>query len=229
LRASGTGVQFFGSFEQGAVMQGRFRSRSIAIGGIFLMVTLTAGVLIEPAHAQAQQADGFNASAPQWALTNPYLFSGLNAGSNIATGTNQQAYTAPFGSGTVGLFVESNVRDGGAGASGTSGNWFGPLLVSPTSQREDWFANLANPGWRTSVFGSYKSAPNAGLFNGLYTTAGFGVTSIRTNPSGFSGLPNFSNDVAAVTARAGLGLQVTPQITVEGSVSWTQVPASTFR
>jgi hypothetical protein len=204
-------------------MQRRFCSRSIAIGGIFLIVTLATGALMERAHAQAQPLIGFNALDPQWAFARPYMSSGWNAG-------NQPAYTATFGSGTVGLFVQSNVRDG-AGASGISSNLFGPLLFSPTSQRQDWFANLGSPDWRTSIFGSYKSAPDTALFNGLYTTASFGVAAIRTNPLGFSGLPNFSagNDVVGLTASAGLGLQLTPQITIEGSFSWSQVPSSTFR
>lgn len=224
LRLSRAGVQLFGSFEQGAEMQRRFCSRSIAIGGIFWMVTLATGALMERAHAQAQPLIGFNALDPQGAFARPYMSSGWNTG-------NQPAYTATFGSGTVGLFVESSGRDAAAGASGISGNLFGPLLYSPTSQRQDWFANPGSPDWRTSIFGSYKSAPDTALFNGLYTTASFGVTSIRTNPSGFSGLPNFSagNDVVGLTASAGLGLQLTPQITIEGSFSWSQVPSSAFR
>jgi hypothetical protein len=199
----------------------------MAIGGICLMVTAAAGALIEPAHAQAQQLDGFamgravDESYPQWAR--PYLSSGFNAGSNIAGGSNRLAYTARFGSGIVGIFLESNGRDEGAGASGLL---FGP----PTSLRQEWFgANLGNPAWRTSIFGSYKSEPSAALINGLYTTASFGV--IRTNPPGFSGLTNFSagNDAVGLTASAGLGLQLTPQISVEGGFTWTQVPGSAFR
>jgi hypothetical protein len=209
-------------------MHWRSCTRSTAIGGILLAATLATGALIAPAHAQMQQVDGFGAYAPQWALGNPYMFSGLNAGSSMATGINQQAYTAPLGSGTVGLFVESN---GGAGAIGSGGNLFGPLSASPTSLRDDWSANLGNSAWRTSVFGSYKSAPNTELFNCLYTTAGFGVTSIKASPPGLPGLSNFTagNDVVGVTARAGVGLQLTPQISVEGSFSWTQVPGSALR
>jgi hypothetical protein len=201
--------------------------RSIGIGGISLMAVSATGALIAPADAQAQQVSGFNAFDPRWALATPFMFAGFNAGSNIAAGINQQAYTAPFGSGTVGLFVESNGQGGGAGA--TYGNFFGAAPAFPTSLRQDWFANLGEPAWRTSIVGSYKSAPDTALLNGLYTTASFGVTSF--NPSGFSGLTNFSagNDAVAVTASAGLGLQLTPQISVEGSVSWTQVPSPTFR
>ena len=201
------------------------------------MAAVGTGALIEPANAQAQQVDGFTIGGravdefyPQWAK--PYISSGFNAGPNIATGSNQLAYTAKFGSGIVGIFVESNVRDDGARASGTAGNFFGPLSGSPTPLRQDWFGvNLGNPAWRTSIFGSYKSEPGAALFNGLYTTASFGVAGIRTNPSGVAGLTNFSagNDVVGLTASAGLGLQLTPQISVEGSFTWTQVPTSTFR
>jgi len=204
-------------------MQWRSFSRSIAIGGICLMTTLATSAVVAPAHAQAQSVTGFNPFDPQWAaLANPYTPFGFNAGLNMAPGTNQQAYTAKLGSGTVGLFVESG---------GISGNSFGPQFVFPTSERQDWFTNAGDPAWRTSVVGSYKSNPNAALFGGLYATASFGVTSIRTNPSGLPGLTNFyaGNDAVGVTASAGLGLQLTPQISVEGSFGYTQVPASTFR
>jgi hypothetical protein len=227
LHLSRAGVQFFGSFGSEAGMQWRYCSRSIAIGGICLMITSATGGLIAPANAQAPQVSGFYAFDPRWALASPYTFSGLNTGSNFAAGINQQAYTAPFGTGTVGLFVESNVRGDGAGA--TAGNFFGAPPAFPTS-RQDWFASLGDSAWRTSIVGSYKSAPDAGL-NGLYTTASFGVTSFKTDPSGFSGLTNFSagNDGVAFTASAGVGLQLTPQISVEGGFSWTQMPSSTFR
>ena len=209
-----------------------FCSRSIAIGGVCLLVTM-AGALIEPADAQAQQLNGFATGSsadefyPLWAK--PYMSSGFNAGSNIANGSSQPLYIARFGSGVAGIFLQSNGRDDGAGASGTFGNFSGPLFASPTTLRQDLFGvNLGNPAWRTSIFGSYKS--DATLFNGLYATASFGVAGIRTNPSGFSGLTNFSagNDVR-LTVGAGLGLQLTPQITIEGSFSWTQMPPSTFR
>jgi hypothetical protein len=206
-------------------MQWRLRARSIAIGGIFLTVTLATGALTERANAQAQQTSGFSEFDSRWALA-----SGLNAGSNFA-GSSQQLYTAPFGSGTAGLSVESIGRDGGAGVSGISGSAFSPLLAFPTSQRQDWFSNLANPDWKTSIVGTYRSGPETGLFNGVYTTASFGMAGVRTNPLAFSGLPNYSagNDAVAFTARAGLGIQLTPQISVEGSFGFTQMPASTFR
>ena len=201
-------------------------SRSIAIGGICLMATVATAALVEPAHAQQmQQVDGIRAADeiyPLWAK--PYLSPGFNAGSYTAS---QQVYTTKFGAGTVGLFVQSDGRDAGAGMSGSSGNFLGPLFGGPTSLRQDWVgASLANPAWRTSVFGSYKSEANAGL----YTTASFGLAGIRTNPSGFSGLTNFSgNDAVGLTASAGVGVQLTPQISIEGGFTWTQVPASTFR
>ena len=217
---------FSGSFEQGTMMHWRFGSRLLAIGGISLTVVLAAGALIERADAQMQQLnEGFNAFDPQWALGNPFMSSGFGLGSNIAVGINQQAYTARLGSGTVGLSVESY------GANATAGNFLGPALAFPTSQRQDWFSNLGNPASFTSVVGSYKSAPDAALFDGLYTTASFGITSISTNPTGFSGLPNFTagNDAVGFSAKAGLGLQLTPQITIEGSVGVTQMPTSAFR
>src|SRR5271154_3570758 len=114
-------------------MQWRFRSRSFAIGGIFVMATSAAAALLEPANAQAPQFNDFNAFDQQWALARPYASWGLNADFG-ATGINRQAYTTPFGSGTVGLFVESNT----AGASGAYGNLLGPLPGFPTSQRQDW-------------------------------------------------------------------------------------------
>lgn len=80
------------------------------------------------------------------------------------------------------------------------------------------------------MFGSYKSEPSA-LFNGLYTTASFGAVTVRPNPLGISGMTGFAggNDVTGLTASAGIGLQLTPQITIEGSVGLTQMPASGFR
>jgi hypothetical protein len=224
LRLSRARRSIFGSFDPETVMHWGFCTRSIAIGGICLMATLATGLLIEPADAQTQQVGGFNPFDPRWALATPSMFSGFNTGPNMAAGVNQQAYTAPFGSGTVGLFVESNGRSDAA----ISSNLFGASSAFPTS-RQDWFTSLGDSSWRTSVVGSYKSAPDTAL-NGLYTTASFGVTSFKTNPN-FSGLTNFSggNDSTAFSASAGVGLQLTPQISVEGSVSWTQAPSGTFR
>jgi len=209
-------------------MRWRFCSRSLVIGGGCLMLTLAAGARVEPARAQAQPLNGFNESYPQWLVANPYMPTGFIAGSNFPTGINQQGYMAKLGSGTVGLFVESS--DGG-GASSFSSHFFGASSAFPTSMREDWFSNSGNPASRTSVFGSYKSDLNTGLFNGLYSTASFGITDFKANLPGFSGLTNFSagNDAVAVTTSAGIGLQLTPQISIEGSVGWTQMPSSTFR
>jgi hypothetical protein len=203
-----------------------FGSRSIGIGGICLMAALVAGALVEPAAVQAQQSDGFgmwgtaNGFYPLWAK--PYVFSGFD-GSSLGTGSNQ--YTTKLGSGTVGMFVQSYGQ--GSGGSATAG-YFGPLLGSPTSLREDWFA-AGNPAWGTSIVGSYRSEPNAAL-SGLYTTASFGLTSIRTNPLGLPGVTNFSsgNEAIRMTASAGVGLKLTPNITVEGSVSFTQMQPSSF-
>jgi hypothetical protein len=212
-------------------MQWRSSSPSIAIGGACVMFALATSGLIAPANAQAMQqvngpatspqgtvsqASGFNALDPQWAFANPFMSSRFGLGP-MATGVSQQAYATKFGSGTVGLFVESNAP--------SSSNFFGTLPVS----QQDWFTGLGDPAWRTSMFGSYKSDPKTGLFDGLYTTASFGVTNFKTNPS-FPGL-NFSgnNDLTAVTASIGAGLQLTPQISIEGSVSFTQMPNSNFR
>jgi uncharacterized membrane protein (UPF0136 family) len=206
-------------------MQLRFCARSIA--GIFLMVGLATGAAMGSARAQAQPqpVSGFNEFDSRWALA-----SGLNPASNFA-GINQQVYTGTFGSGTVGLSVESSSRDAGAGPSGLPGSAFSPLLAFPTSQRQDWFSNLASPDWKTSLVGTYRSAADTSLFSGVYTTASFGMAGVKTNPLAFSGLPNYStgNDAVAFTARAGLGIQLTPQISVEGSFGFTQMPASTFR
>jgi hypothetical protein len=208
-------------------MQRGFCLRSMAIGSGCLMFALVAGVCTGPGRAQAQQFNGSGELYPQWLVGNAYMPMGFAAGPEFAAGTSQQAYTAKLGSGIVGLFVESN---NGARLNGVSGNFFGTSSAFPTSQREDWFSNLGNPAWRTSVFGSYKSDLSAGLFNGLYTTASFGLSDIKTNLPGFSGLTNFSsNDLVGITASAGVGLQLTPNISIEGGVSWTQVPNSTFR
>ena len=213
-------------------MQWRFSSRSIAIGGACMMFALATSGSIAPAHAQAMQqvsgpqagvsqandslASGFNALDPQWAFANPFMASRFGLGS-LATGVSEQAYATKFGSGTVGLFVESNAP--------TSSHFFGTLPVS----QQDWFSGLGDPAWRTSMFGSYKSDPKAGMFDGLYTTASFGVTNFKTNPS-FPGM-NFSgnNDLTAVTASVGAGLQLTPQISIEGSIGFTQMQNSNFR
>jgi hypothetical protein len=198
-------------------------SRSVAIGGICLMAGLAAGAPVNPAHAQMQQTGGFNALDPQWTLASPFMSAGFEAGSSPFGGFNQQAYTAKVNSGTVGVFLQSN-----SSATGPSGDLFGP---SSANQQANWFASMGDPAWKTStVFGSYKSNPDAAL-GGLYTTASFGVMTSKMNVSGFSGLPNFSadNNVAGVTARAGVGLQLTPQITIEGSVGVTQAPVSTLR
>jgi len=200
-----------------------FCSRSIAIGGICLTLAAAAA----PSGAQAQQADGFglwgtaNGFYPLWAR--PYLFSGFDSSNPTASG-----YTTKLGSGTVGMFVESYGQGNGGWASGSSSNYFGSMSGSPTSLRENWFA-AGDPSWRTSIVGSYKSEPNTAL-NGIYTTASFGVTSIKTNPLGIAGLTNFSgNDAVGLTASAGLGVKLSPNITLEGSVSWTQMQPSAFK
>jgi hypothetical protein len=202
----------------------------MAIGGVCLAATLATSGLVAPADAQmmqqvdaspinGSQTSGFDPLDPQWAFADPFMAPGFGVGS---IGMNQQAYITKFGSGTVGLFAESSAQG--------SSNFFGAPSIPSASLRQDWFSNLGDSVSRTSIFGSYKSVPGTALFDGLYTTASFGVTSISINPQGFSGLPNFSgNDVTAVSARAGLGLQLTPQISIEGSVGFTQGALSTFR
>jgi hypothetical protein len=213
-----------GNLKSGAVMPWRLCSRSIAIGGICWMAMVA---LVAPANAQAQQADdlGFwgTASAPLWAR--PYLFSGFNGSSLATTGS---AYTTKLGSGTVGMFVESYGGQGNGGWTGSGvGNYFSSTSSFPTSPRENWL-NAGDPAWRTSVIG-YKSEPNAN-FSGIYTTASFGLTNLKTSPLGITGLTNFSGgDAAAMTASAGLGVKLTPNLTLEGSVSFTQVQPSGFR
>jgi hypothetical protein len=222
-------------------MHGRSRSRTLAIGGICLVVTLATG---ERVHAQAMQvigsnpaasngtgsspaasnSNGFNPYDPQWALATPFGFS-------AAPGISQQAYTTKLGSGTVGLFAATNTQDYDARAIGSTGNFFDPLPFSPIVQRDNWFTGLGDPAWRSSFVGSYKSNPSDAVLNGLYTTASFGVTNFKTGPAGLPGLTNFTagNDAVAVTATAGVGLQITPQISIEGSFGYTQMPASGFR
>jgi hypothetical protein len=194
------------------------------LGGVCLVVALMTSA---PADAQAVSA--FNPYDPQWALANPYSSFGFSAGSNTAS--NQQAYTAKLSSGTVGLFVES-----GAISGNVFGSQFGSQFFSPISQGQNWFTGLGDPAWKSSIVGSYKSNPNTALFDGLYTTAHFGVTSISATPSGPPGLTNLFGGTNAVgmTASAGLGLQLTPQVSIEGSVSYTQGnytqgPMSPFR
>jgi hypothetical protein len=215
-------------------------SRTIAFGGICLMATLATGAQV---HAQAMQgsnstssnappansnASGFNPYDSQWALTAPF---GFNAASSMIPGVERQAYTMKLNSGTVGLFAATNTQDYGARAIGSSGNFFDPLPFSSVGQPGAWFSSLGDSSWRSSFAGSYKSNPNDALLNGLYTTASFGVTSFRTSPAGLPGLTNFTpgNDAVALTATAGVGVQITPQISIEGSVGFTQRQGSNFR
>jgi hypothetical protein len=197
----------------------------MAIGTACLIVALTTGRSIKPANAQAMQQvsapqgagsqagnaqpSGFNALDPQWTFANPFMSSRFGFGPI----TSQQVYATKLDSGMAGLFVESNAPN--------SSNFF--------AAQQDWFSGLNDPARRTSMFGSYKSDPRAGMFDGLYTTASFGVTNFKTNPS----LPgmNFAgnNDLTAVTASVGAGLQLTPNITIEGSIGFTQMQNSNFR
>jgi opacity protein-like surface antigen len=206
-------------------MHWRVCSQSVAAHGICLMVIVAAGALAGPAHAQQQLNVGsaVDQSYPQWAR--PYLFSGLNAGSSFANGSNQQAYTTRLGSGIVGLSVNSYSRDDGAGAAG---NYLAPSPVSAMAQRQDWFgSSFASPAWRTSVAGTYKTDQNSPF----YTTASFGVAGYKPNLSGLSGLTGFTagNEATGLTASAGVGVQVTPNITIEGGFTFTQGPPSAFR
>ena len=212
----------------------------MAIGGICVAAILATDTR---AHSQAMQvvggssagsstsgsnAVGFNPYDPQWALAGPF---GFNPASGMAAGIDRQAYTTKLGSGTVGLFAASNTQDYGARAMGSTGNFFDPLPFSPIVPRGDWFGVLGNSAWRSSFVGTYKSSPNEALFNGLYTTASFGVTSFKTSAPGLPGPTNFTsgNDATALTATAGVGVQITPQISIEGSVSFTQMQGSNFR
>ena len=237
-------------------MDWRSCSRTIAIGGICVVAILATGTRV---HAQAMQvvgsspagsnaagssptgssatgssatgsnAAGFNALDPQWAFATPF---GLNAGAGMAPGVDRQAFTTKLGAGTVGLFSATNTQDYGARAIGSSGNYFDPLPFSSIAPRGNWFSSLGDSAWRSSVVGAYKSNPNDTLFNGLYTTASFGVTSFKTGPAGLPGLTNFTtgNDAVAVTATCRvLGVQITPQISIEGSVGFTQMQGSNFR
>ena len=197
-------------------------ARSIANGGTGLL----ALALLAPVHAQQQLNVGsaVDPSYPQWAA--PYLFSGFNAGSGIAAASNQQLYTAKLGSGIVGLSVNSYSRDDGAG--GIAGNYLAPSPMSSMAQRQDWFgSSFANPAWRTSVAGTYKTDQNSPF----YTTASFGVAGYKPNFSGLSGLSGFSagNEATGLTASAGGGVQVTPNITIEGGFTFTQGPPTAFR
>jgi len=178
-------------------------------------------------NANGSNTAGFNPYDPQWALAMPFGF----AASSMTPGIDRQAFTMKLGSGTLGLYSASNNPDFGAHAIGSSGNFFDPLPFSQVTQRGAWFSSLGDSAWRSSVVGSYKSNPNDALFNGLYTTASFGVTSFKTSPAGLPGLTNFTpgNDATAMTATAGVGYQITPQISIEGSVGFTQMPGSNFR
>ena len=219
-------------------MNWRPRSRTIALGGIGLMAMLATGT---PVHVQAMDltgsgsnappansnSAGFNPYDPQWALAAPF---GFNA-AGMTPGIDRQAFTTRFGSGTIGLFAATNTQDYGARAIGSSGNFFDPLPFSNIARPGAWFSSLGDSSWRSSFAGSYKSNANNALLNGLYTTASFGVTSFKTGPAGLPGLTNFTagNDATALTATAGVGVQITPQLSIEGSVGFTQMQGSNFR
>jgi hypothetical protein len=217
--------------EPETVMHWRFFARSAAIGGC-LMAALATGAPTGRAQAQAMSS-AFNPYDPQWAFARPDMPFGFNTGgfNTGAAGGTQPLYTAPFASGMVGLSVQSTAPDTGARMMGSTGNFFDPLPFGPTLPRQDWFSSLGDPAWRTSFVGSYKSNPNSGLLDGLYTTASFGVTSFQTGSPGLPGLSNFTagNNATGMTASAGVGFQITPQINIEGSVSFSQMPASNFR
>ena len=198
-------------------MVSSFGMRSMAIGGLVLAAVATSA-RIAPVEAQAmQQVGGFDAYDPQWAQASSSMASGF-AGFNDMSGIYQPAYQAKLSSGgTVGLYVSSS--DNWTGGFGPSSNLFGALAPSPL--QPNWFTGIGSGFSGSSMVGSYKSDP--AMFNGLYATASFGVTNISANPSGFSGLPGFTTDATAVTARAGVGLQITPNISIEGSVGFTQM------
>jgi hypothetical protein len=201
-------------------MHWRVCARSMAVGVICLMATLVAGASVAPAQAQAMSV--FNPYDPQWAaVSSPYSFLGFDAGSNLTPGTSQQVFSTKVSSGTVGLFVESGA---------VSGNLFGSQFMSPTFGPYG-FSGLADSTWKSSIVGSYKSNLGIASVDGLYTTARLGITSFSTTPVGPPGLTSlFGNtNATGVTASAGVGLQLTPQITIEGSVGFTQGPVSPFR
>jgi hypothetical protein len=230
-------------------MNWRPRSRTIALGGIGLMAMLATGTPVHvqamdltgsgsnapPANSNAANSNaansnsaGFNPYDPQWALAAPF---GFNAAAGMTPGIDRQAFTTKFGSGTIGLFAATNTQDYGARAIGSSGNFFDPLPFSNIARPGAWFSSLGDSSWRSSFAGSYKSNANNALLNGLYTTASFGVTSFKTGPAGLPGLTNFTagNDTTALTATAGVGVQITPQLSIEGSVGFTQMQGSNFR
>ena len=51
------------------------------------------------------------------------------------------------------------------------------------------------------------------------------MTSFKASPAGLPGLTNFTagNDTTAMTVSAGVGYQISPNITIEGSVGFTQM------
>ncbi|MEW6643559.1 MAG: porin [Pseudomonadota bacterium] len=71
---------------------------------------------------------------PQWALTKPWIASGVNAGSNNTTGIPQLAYTASFGNGvsaTISLEDAQPYRS--AGVVNATAGFLGPFGAAPTS------------------------------------------------------------------------------------------------
>jgi hypothetical protein len=217
-------------------MHWRSRPRVIAIGGICLLVALVSG---QSAHAQAMQVvgpsstnlnssasssntAGFNPYDPHWAMAAPFGYNTAAAGVD--------AYALKLNSGTVALYSATNTQDYGAHPIGSTGNLFDPLPFSSSIQPGAWFSGLGDSAWRSSVVASYKSNLNDAL-GGLYTTANFGMTSFKTGSASLPGLANFTtgNDATAMTVSAGVGYQISPHLTIEGSVGFTQMQGSNFR
>jgi len=84
---------------------------------------------------------------PQWALAKPFISSGVNAGSNDATGIPQLAYTASFGNGvsaTIGLEDAQPYRSAGV-VNATTG-FLGPFgaNVAATGLQNGFYGSAAN-------------------------------------------------------------------------------------
>ncbi|MEW6640219.1 MAG: porin [Pseudomonadota bacterium] len=81
---------------------------------------------------------------PQWALAKPFIASGVNAGSNDATGIPQLAYTASFGNVSATIALEDAQPYRSAGVVNATAGFLGPFGANlAASGLQNGFAGVA--------------------------------------------------------------------------------------
>ncbi|MGM4886064.1 porin [Tardiphaga sp. 604_B6_N1_1] len=164
---------------------------------------------------------------PQWALAKPYISSGLNAGSNNATGIPQIAYTASFGNGvsaTISIENASPYRNAGLwntntfivgpGAASFTGAFYGSSSNTFLGNAyggnhiPDIVGNIRlDQAWGTLHFGAAMHAATPGFYGANEATGhaddkyGFAVTGAVE----FKNLPTGAGDSLKIEASYGKG------------------------